>query len=247
MTCPNRLCYHKGEVRKVEVQSSICGNPKGMKAVESGANHMKNNYHKIMIEQIKKLSHRPRLLLHSCCAPCSSYVIQFLTDYFDLEIFFFNPNIYPESEYHRRLEEQIRLVAEMGLNYRVIGPEHQSSTFYQAVKGYEHLGEGSERCDRCFGLRLEETAKRAKAEEFDYFTTTLTISPLKNAERINQIGMDLAKRYQTSFLNSDFKKNNGYRCSVELSKQYGLYRQHYCGCVFSQQEQENRIKTVGNP
>lgn len=194
------------------------------------------------IDEIVKENKRPRLLLHSCCAPCSSYVIQVLSEYFEIEIFFFNPNIYPEEEYIKRLEEQIRLVKEMGLNYNVVGTQHNSHLFYDAVKGYEKMGEGSERCYRCFRLRLDKTAEYAKSNGFDYFTTTLTISPLKNASKINEIGMDLEKKYKVKFLNSDFKKNDGFKHSVDLSKKYNLYRQNYCGCVFSQQESTGRMK-----
>lgn len=188
------------------------------------------------IDEIVKENKCPKLLLHSCCAPCSSYVIQVLSEYFDIEIFFFNPNIYPEEEYIKRLEEQIRLVKEMGLNYNVVGTRHNSHLFYDAVKGYEKMGEGSERCYQCFRMRLDKTAEYAKSNGFDYFTTTLTISPLKNAAKINEIGMDLEKKYKVKFLNSDFKKNDGFKHSVDLSKKYNLYRQNYCGCVFSQRE-----------
>lgn len=200
---------------------------------------MKNNYHKIMMDEISKIVNTgalPNLLLHSCCAPCSSYVLQFLSKYFNIEVFFFNPNIYPKQEYLKRLEEQIRLIKEMELPYKVIGTEYESSLFYEAVKGYENMGEGSERCDHCFELRLDKAAQYAKENGFDYFTTTLTISPLKNAERINKIGMEIGNKYNIKFLNSDFKKNDGYKCSVDLSKKYELYRQPYCGCIFSQQE-----------
>ncbi len=205
---------------------------------------MKKNYHKIMLDEISKIvkqNKRPRLLLHSCCAPCSSYVLQFLSEYFDIEVFFFNPNIYPEVEYIKRLEEQIRLIKEMGLSYRVVGTEHESQLFYEAVKGYEKMGEGSERCYRCYKLRLDKAAKYGKSNGFEYFTTTLTISPLKNAEKINEIGLELESKHNIKFLNSDFKKNNGNKCSVSLSKKYNLYRQSYCGCIFSQQEYINRM------
>ncbi|MGO5066953.1 MULTISPECIES: epoxyqueuosine reductase QueH [unclassified Clostridium] len=205
---------------------------------------MKNNYHKIMLDEINKIlkdNKKPKLLLHSCCAPCSSYVLKFLSQYFYIEVFFFNPNIYPEEEYIKRLEEQIRLIKEMELNYKVIGTEHKSHLFYDAVEGYEKMGEGSERCYNCFELRLNKAAEYAKLKGFDYFTTTLTISPLKNAEKINEIGLKLEKKYNIKFLNSDFKKNNGYKCSVDLSKEYNLYRQNYCGCIFSQQEYIDRI------
>jgi predicted adenine nucleotide alpha hydrolase (AANH) superfamily ATPase len=206
--------------------------------------NIKKNYHKIMLDEIKKIvnqSKRPKLLLHSCCAPCSSYVLQLLSQYFDIEVFFFNPNIHPEEEYIKRLEEQIRLIKEMGLSYKVVGTEHESQLFYDAVKGYEKMGEGSERCFRCFELRLDKAAQYGKTNGFDYFTTTLTISPLKNAAKINEIGLELENKYNIKFLNSDFKKNNGYKASVDLSKQYNLYRQNYCGCIFSQQEYSNRM------
>lgn len=206
---------------------------------------MKKNYHKILLDEISKIAKenkRPKLLLHSCCAPCSSYVMQFLSEYFDIEIFFFNPNIYPEEEYTKRLKEQIRLVKEMGFDYNVVEIEHKNHLFYNAVRGYEKLGEGSERCNRCFELRLDKTAEHARLNGFDYFTTTLTISPLKNAAKINEIGLELEKKYKIKFLNSDFKKNNGFKHSVNLSKKYNLYRQNYCGCVFSQQEYVDRMK-----
>lgn len=205
---------------------------------------MKQNYHKIMLDEIDEIISQgkyPKLLLHSCCAPCSSYVLEFLGEYFDIEVFFFNPNIYPEAEYKKRLEEQIRLIEEMELDYKVVSTEHESHTFYDAVKGYEKLGEGSKRCHRCFELRLDRTARHAKSMGFDYFTTTLTISPLKNATKINEIGEKLGEKYDIKFLHSDFKKNDGYKRSVELSKEYNLYRQNYCGCVFSKQEYMNRL------
>ncbi|NMA95093.1 MAG: epoxyqueuosine reductase QueH [Clostridiales bacterium] len=205
---------------------------------------MRQNYHKIMLSEIENIisqDRHPRLLLHSCCAPCSSYVLEFLAEYFDIEVFFFNPNIYPEAEYKKRLEEQIRLIYEMGLNYKVVGTQHENHMFYDAVKGYEKLGEGSERCHRCFELRLDRTARYAKSNDFDYFTTTLTISPLKDAAKLNEIGQRLGEEYGIKFLNSDFKKNDGYKRSVELSKEYNLYRQNYCGCVFSKQEYIERL------
>lgn len=205
---------------------------------------MKENYHMKMMMQINQIignNEKPRLLLHSCCAPCSSYVIKFLSEYFDIDLFFFNPNIYPDYEYMRRLEEQIRLVKEMGFNYTVIGTECESHLFYNAINGHEKMGEGSERCEHCFKLRLDKAAQYGKLNGFDYFTTTLTISPMKNAQAINKIGLELENKYNIKFLNSDFKKNDGYKCSVDLSKKYNLYRQNYCGCIFSQQEYTNRI------
>lgn len=204
---------------------------------------MKINYHKLMLDEIERMTSeekRPKLLLHSCCAPCSSFVIEYLSTYFEMEVYFFNPNIHPKKEYLRRLDEQIRMVEEMGLTYQVIGPEHQSELFYQAVRGCERLGEGSERCVRCFDLRLEKAAEYAAAHGFEYFTTSLTISPMKNAAKLNELGEAAGLKYGVKFLNSDFKKNNGYKRSIELSKQYDLYRQHYCGCAFSIKEQQER-------
>ena len=192
------------------------------------------------LKEVTSEGKRPKLLLHSCCAPCSSFVIEYLSTYFEMEVYFFNPNIHPKKEYLRRLDEQIRMVEEMGLNYQVIGPEHQSELFYEAVKGCERLGEGSERCVRCFDLRLEKAAEYAAAHGFEYFTTSLTISPMKNAAKLNELGEAAGLKYGVKFLNSDFKKNNGYKRSIELSKQYDLYRQHYCGCAFSIKEQQER-------
>lgn len=200
---------------------------------------MKENYHKKMLSQINEIINKyekPRLLLHSCCAPCSSYVIEFLSKYFDIEVFFFNPNIHPESEYIKRLEEQIRYINENGLHYKVVGTEYKSYLFYEAIKGYENLGEGSERCYKCYKFRLDEAFQYAKLNNIDYVTTTLTISPFKNASKINEIGLELENKYGIIFIKSDFKKNNGYKRSIELSRKYNLYRQNYCGCVFSQQE-----------
>lgn len=205
---------------------------------------MKKNYHKIMLEElatIEKAKLRPKLLLHSCCAPCSSYVLKLLANYFEIEVLFFNPNIYPEDEYFKRLEEQKRLIEEMACNFKVIGEIQESNLFYEAIKGYEHLGEASERCHQCFRLRLEKTAQYAKANGFDYFTTTLTISPLKNSQIINEIALELGEKYKIKFLSSDFKKNEGYKHSIDLSKKHNLYRQSYCGCIFSQKEKDGGL------
>ncbi len=202
---------------------------------------MKANYHKIMLREIEDMGNiKKKLLLHSCCAPCSTYVIEYLSKYFNLEVYFFNPNIFPKEEFFRRLEEQKRLIKEMGFTYKVVELKHRSKEFYKSVEGLEELGEGSLRCKNCFELRLDECAKYAKENNFDYFTTTLTISPLKNAKVLNELGEELSKKYDINFLNSDFKKNNGYKNSVELSKEYNLYRQNYCGCSFSKKESEER-------
>lgn len=177
----------------------------------------------------------PTLLLHSCCAPCSSYVIEYLSNYFYITVFYYNPNIYPDTEYIFRSNEQKRLISEMPTKYLVtyIDEDYNSKEFYNAVKGLEKEPEGGKRCEKCFYLRLERTAKKAIELNFDYFTTTLTISPLKNAQLINQIGETLSQIYNIKWLPSDFKKKEGYKRSIELSKIYSLYRQNYCGCIFS--------------
>lgn len=180
----------------------------------------------------------PHLLLHSCCAPCSSYVIEYLSSYFHITVFYYNPNLYPDEEYEKRVKEQIRFLQEFPAEYpvRFLCGDYDKETFYEGVKGLEQEKEGGKRCMFCYRLRLFETAKRAKETNADYFTTTLSISPLKNAETLNEIGEAAAKAYGVPYLNSDFKKKNGYRRSVELSREYGLYRQDYCGCVFSRAE-----------
>lgn len=177
----------------------------------------------------------PRLLIHGCCAPCSSYCLEYLSQYFSITLYFYNPNIYPESEYSLRSDEARRFISEMDFKHPVefIEGAFDPKEFYDAVKGYEKDPEGGERCFRCYRLRLESTAKLAKELGFDYFTTTLSISPLKRADKINEIGEEIAEIYQVKHLPSDFKKKNGYKRSTELSKEYGLYRQDYCGCVFS--------------
>jgi len=179
----------------------------------------------------------PTLFLHSCCAPCSSYVLEYLSEYFKITVFYYNPNIAPASEYEERIKEQQRLIKSMKTKYPVslVCGEYRPEVFYEAVKGLEKEPEGGKRCTECFKLRLYEAARQAKEGGFDYFTTTLTISPLKDAKRLNAIGEEAAKLYGVRFLNSDFKKKNGYRRSIELSREYDLYRQNYCGCVFSRQ------------
>ncbi|MBQ2890051.1 MAG: epoxyqueuosine reductase QueH, partial [Clostridia bacterium] len=195
---------------------------------------MKINYQRELDAVLNSLNGtKPRLLIHSCCAPCSSYVLEYLSEYFDITILYYNPNIYPEEEFNKRLLEQQRLVSEMGLSTKVIDVGYQSERFYDAVKGLENLPEGDKRCEKCFTLRLEETAKMAKEAEFDYFTTTLSISPLKDEQLLNKIGKELSEKYGANYLYSDFKKKNGYKRSIELSSQYNLYRQDYCGCAFS--------------
>lgn len=189
-----------------------------------------------------------KLLLHSCCAPCSSYVLEYLRSFFCITVFYFNPNITEDEEYHKRVEEQKRLIREFNRQLvsdssfpiEIVEGDYRKEDFFEAVKGLEQCKEGGERCFSCFTLRLRETAIRAKECGADYFTTTLTISPLKNAAKINEIGEELSKEYGVEFLPSDFKKKNGYKRSVELSEEYGLYRQDYCGCVFSKLERERQ-------
>lgn len=190
-----------------------------------------------------------RLFLHSCCAPCSSYVMEYLCGYFQITVFYFNPNISSSGEYRKRAEEQKRLInaynkeietgTRRGYPIEVVEGDYDPKRFYEAAKGYESCPEGGERCFRCFDLRLRETAKRAKETGADFFCTTLTISPLKNAGKINEIGMTLSGEYGVPWLPSDFKKRSGYQRSVELSAEYGLYRQNYCGCGYSLRNMEN--------
>lgn len=185
----------------------------------------------------------PRLLLHSCCAPCSSAVLEYLSQYMAITVFYFNPNIFPEEEFLHRIAEQKRLISELPCKNPVQFMEQgwQSERFYFAIKGLENVPEGGDRCFACYRLRLEETAKLAAEKGFDYFTTTLSISPYKNADKLNEIGEELAEKYGVKHLPSDFKKRDGYKRSIELSAEYGLYRQDYCGCVFSKKEREQTL------
>ena len=190
-------------------------------------------------------NHPPRLFLHSCCAPCSSYCLEYLSTYFAITVFYYNPNISWEAEYLHRVEEQKRLIAAFnakncGHMIEIVEGDYQPEQFFEMAKGYEDVPEGGERCFRCFDLRLRETARLAKEGQFDYFATTLTISPLKNAAKINEIGAGLAKEYGVKWLWSDFKKKNGYKRSIELSAEYDLYRQDYCGCAYSKAEREGK-------
>lgn len=203
----------------------------------------KRNYQKELdrlLEGIEKEGRTPRLFFHSCCAPCSSYVLEYLSRYFEITVFFYNPNISPAEEYEKRVEEIRRMIGEMEFAHPVelVEGEYDPQVFFQMAKGMEHIPEGGERCFGCYRLRMEEAARLAKEGNYDYFTTTLSISPLKNAQKINEIGEELAEIYQVSHLPSDFKKKNGYKRSIELSGEYELYRQDYCGCVFSKRERE---------
>ncbi len=207
---------------------------------------MKENYQIILnktIENIKKDNICPSLLLHSCCAPCSSYVLEYLSEYFNITIFYYNPNISPEEEFFKRVNEQKRLINEIPLKHEVkfIEGTYEPNRFFELAKGMEALPEGGERCFKCYRLRLEETAKLAKENGFNYFTTTLSISPHKNAQVLNAIGAELSEKYNINYLFSDFKKRNGYKRSCELSEIYGLYRQNYCGCVYSKAKARKRM------
>lgn len=184
----------------------------------------------------------PKLLLHSCCAPCSSYVLEYLGNYLSITIFYYNPNISVLEEYQKRVGEQKRLIRELPVKNQVSFMEggYDKNEFLAAVKGLEHLGERSARCYACYRLRLTRAAQIAKEQGFDYFTTTLSISPYKNANWLNEIGEELQQVYGVSYLYADFKKRNGYKRSIELSEQYHLYRQDYCGCAFSQEEEAAR-------
>lgn len=196
------------------------------------------NYGKVLdktIEDIKNQDVTPTLLLHSCCAPCSSYVLEYLSQYFSITVLYYNPNIFPKEEYIYRIREQERLINAMPVKNKVsfISTEYSPDDFYSRIKGHEYDKEGGERCFICYELRLREAAKYAKEGYFQYFTTTLSISPMKNAAKLNEIGGKIAEEYGIKYLFSDFKKKNGYKRSVELSKEYDLYRQDYCGCVYS--------------
>lgn len=211
---------------------------------------MKRNYQLELDKITKRISETgetPSLLLHACCAPCSSYCLEYLAEYFDITVLFYNPNLYPEAEYEKRADEERRLISEMnerlaesGKEIRLAVSDFDSREFYEKIKGLEDCREGGERCRKCFELRLERAAEYAKDHGFDFFTTTLTISPLKNAERLNDVGEKAAEKFGVRHLPSDFKKRGGYQRSIVLSREYGLYRQDYCGCVFSLRERDRR-------
>lgn len=231
---------------------------------------MNRNFQKELEQKIHAQERQgwvPKLLLHSCCAPCSSYVLEYLSQYYEITVLYFNPNIYPEEEYYKRVEEQKAFIQrftkqqkgrqavrsdtepmEGRKNFYPIGfveGEYDKGRFYEMAKGLEDIPEGGERCFRCYELRLREAAEYACRLKMDSFTTTLSISPLKNACKLNEIGERLAGEYGVEYLSSDFKKKNGYKRSVELSEEYGMYRQDYCGCVFSMRERERQKKEKG--
>ncbi len=203
---------------------------------------MNVNYQKKLEELVQNLDYTPKLLLHSCCAPCSSRCIEFLSNYFDITILYYNPNISPEEEYDKRKKEQIEFINEFNSNNKLdyMDVEYDYNDFLKISKGLEHIPEGGERCFKCYNLRLEKTAILAKENDYDYFGTTLTVSPYKNSQKLNQIGEELSNKYNIKFLYSDFKKNEGYKRSIELSKIYNLYRQDYCGCIYSKLERDEK-------
>lgn len=204
----------------------------------------KKNYQIMLEKLISEIPEGkvPRLLLHSCCAPCSSYCLEYLSQYFSITLLFYNPNISPKEEFDKRTEELRRLVSQLPMKHpaEVVVPEYRPEEFYSAVKGMENLPEGGERCFVCYRLRLQKAAQYAAQNGFDYFCSTLSISPMKNAAKLNEIGEELSEIYPVRLLPSDFKKKGGYLRSIELSREYGLYRQNYCGCVFSKQESRRR-------
>lgn len=199
-----------------------------------------HNPHQAMQTIIADLTTRPRLLLHVCCAPCSTAVLQQLHPHFAITAYYYNPNIDTQEEYIKRAREEEQFVLQSKLADAVVAEPYTPDEYQQVIRGLENEPEGGARCTQCFRLRLAQSARYAKAHGYDYFTTTLTISPLKNASLLNAIGQEMAETYGVAFLPSDFKKQDGYRHSVALSKEYGLYRQDYCGCLYSKREREKK-------
>lgn len=211
---------------------------------------MNRNYQKELDRIIQKRGQKtPRVLLHSCCGPCSSAVLEYITQYFDVTLLWYNPNLYPKEEFDRRFRTQVELIEKMGLadKVNILAEPWKSEDYYRRVKGLENEPEGGKRCAECFRLRLLETARLAKHYGYDYFCTTLTLSRHKDAVLINTIGEEIAKAVGVSWLPSDFKKRNGENRSIELSEQYGLYRQLYCGCEFSLRKREETAKAPEKP
>ena len=208
-----------------------------------GRRDMKTNYQKMLdetLEEIHDLKTRPSLLLHACCAPCSSYVLEYLNEHFDITVFFYNPNLTESAEYEKRANELIRLISELPHKNEIkyIGGDYEPRLFTEIAKGLEKEPEGGARCIKCYRLRLLKTAKTAQKYGFDYFTTTLSISPHKNAQALNEIGKELSEQFGIKYLFSDFKKREGYKRSCQLSEIYNLYRQDYCGCIYSKINKE---------
>ena len=197
---------------------------------------MKINYNQIMEETITNLKGKPKLLLHACCGVCASSVLERLYPYFEITVLYYNPNIYPQEEYIKRFENLEQIALKMKLKIKILEIGYESKEFKNISKGLENEKEGGKRCTKCFYLRLEKTAKLAQKHNFDYFTTTLSVSPYKNSQKLNKIGKILSEKYNVEYLYSDFKKKEGYKRSNELAKKYNLYRQHYCGCKYSLNE-----------
>lgn len=197
---------------------------------------MKINYDALMMEEVRKLDGKRTLLMHSCCGPCSTACIERLKDYFDITVLYYNPNIEPLEEYNKRKETQKSVLRRLNIKY--MDSDYDNETFRLLTKELKDELEGGKRCTVCFSLRLKETAKRAKENSFDYFTTTLTVSPHKNSELINKLGIEIGERVGVKFLVADFKKREGYKRSIELSKEFDLYRQNYCGCLYSKSDNE---------
>ncbi len=202
------------------------------------------NYQNKLDEILKDLNGTPKLLLHTCCAPCSSYCIEYLSNYFDITVLYYNPNISPQEEYEKRKQEQIRFLKEYPSKNKldIMDIDYDYNDFLSIAKGLEQEKEGGRRCHKCYLLRLEKTAQIAKKHHFDYFGTTLTVSPYKNSKVLNEIGKVLQEKYNVAYLFSDFKKKEGYKRSIELSKQYHLYRQDYCGCIYSKKERDEKYE-----
>ena len=205
---------------------------------------MIRNYYQEFLDITKNLGkeQKPKLLLHVCCAPCSSHCISVLVPHFDITVFYYNPNIEPFEEYERRLDEEKRFLSEAYPFVKIVDAKYDNDKFNDMAKGLEDLNEGGERCKKCYRMRLEMTGEYAKEHNFDYFTTTLTVSPYKHSTTLNEIGEDVSKQYGVKYLFSDFKKQDGYKHSIELSKKYNLYRQDYCGCKFSKLQRERFLK-----
>lgn len=208
---------------------------------------MKPNYQVILDETLEKIVKNdkiPNLLLHSCCAPCSSYVLEYLSNYFNITIYYYNPNISPYEEFEKRALEQVNLIKKLRtknpINYII--EKYNNDEFEQIVVGLTNELEGGPRCFKCYNLRLEKTCLYSKEHNFDYFTTTLSVSPYKNSDKLNEIGSYLEEKYNINFLRADFKKKNGYKRSIELSKKYNLYRQDYCGCIYSKRSREEQYE-----
>ncbi len=225
---------------KMEHDSERRGQTKGSDLVMN-----KRNYQKELEEKITYHTSRgevPTLLLHSCCAPCSSYVLEYLSRYFQITVFYYNPNIYPQEEYDCRVKEQQQFIRQFPTEHPVdfVEGSYDTQRFYETVRGMELQPEGGARCAACYELRLREAAVCARRLGLAYFTTTLSISPMKNAQKLNEIGARLAEEYGVSYLYSDFKKKNGYLRSTQISKEYGMYRQDYCGCIFSMKNKNEK-------